>query len=178
MKEVVEIDYQKSTIITASLIFLVIMIAFGSLSIPFILVFLIEGAILINMAIPALANSSILYLGFVIVSCIQLGATIDYGILYANHYLKYRKTKSVKEAVFFAFEDTKNTVLTSGLILIGAGYVLGWASSIPSIAVFGTLIGRGALISTLLVLLILPQVMMILDRFIQKTTYKKQIKKI
>lgn len=172
MKEVVETDYKISTIITALLIFLVIMILFRSFSVPFFLVFLIEGAIFINMAVPALLNSNILYLGYIIISCIQLGATIDYGILFANRYLAYRKTNSAKQSIFFAFEETKNTVLTSGLILIGAGYVLGFASSIPSIAVFGTLIGRGAMISTLLVLFILPQVMLVFDKLIQKTTHK------
>ncbi|HBP26021.1 MAG TPA: hypothetical protein DD618_03620 [Acholeplasmatales bacterium] len=173
MKEVVEDDYLKSTLITIILVFLIIMISFRSLSVPIILVFLIEGAIWINMAIPALTGRNILYIGYIIVSCIQLGSTIDYGILYANRYLDHRKTQPVQESVFLAYEETKTTVLTSGMILIGAGYVLGWASTIPSIAVFGTLIGRGAVISTILVLFILPQVMMIFDKFLQKTTIKK-----
>jgi len=176
MKEVVEDDYLKSTLITIILVFLIIMISFRSFSVPIILVLLIQGAIWINMAIPALTGRSILYIGYIIVSCIQLGSTIDYGILYANRYLDHRKTKPVQESVFLAYEETKTTVLTSGLILIGAGYVLGWSSSIPSIAVFGTLIGRGAVISTILVLFILPQVMMIFDKFIQKTTIKKASK--
>jgi hypothetical protein len=166
----------KSTLITIILVFVIIMISFRSFSVPIILVLLIQGAIWINMAIPALTGRSILYIGYIIVSCIQLGSTIDYGILYANRYLDHRKTKPVQESVFLAYEETKTTVLTSGLILIGAGYVLGWSSSIPSIAVFGTLIGRGAVISTILVLFILPQVMMIFDKFIQKTTIKKASK--
>ncbi len=95
---------------------------------------------------------------------------------FLKHSGSSRNDEHRQKAVFLAYDETKTTVLTSGLILIGAGYVLGWSSSIPSIAVFGTLIGRGAVISTILVLFILPQVMMIFDKFIQKTTIKKASK--
>ncbi|HOH18572.1 MAG TPA: MMPL family transporter, partial [Bacilli bacterium] len=121
-------------------------------------------------------GQSLLYIGYIIVSCIQLGATIDYGILYASRYLHYRGDYDVKEATNYAYEDSKTTVLTSGLILICAGYLLGMVSSIPSIAIFGTLIGRGALISTLLVLFVLPQTLAMLDPFVKVTTYRKKRK--
>ncbi|MGD9605468.1 MAG: RND family transporter [Bacilli bacterium] len=176
MKEVVKSDYQKVSFITMAFIFLIIALSFVSISVPLLLVLLIEGAILINMAIPAFLNQNLLYIGYIIVSCIQLGATIDYGILYANRYLYYRADQDPKQSTFSAFEDSKTTVLTSGLILIIAGYLLGWVSSIPSIAVFGTLIGRGALISTLLVLFVLPETFVLFDKLIFKTTFHKKIK--
>ncbi|MGD9887447.1 MAG: RND family transporter, partial [Bacilli bacterium] len=176
MKTVVKSDFQKVTYITMLCIFLIIAFSFISISVPMLLVLLIEGAIIINMAIPALLGSNMLYIGYIIVSCIQLGATIDYGILYANRYLFYRGSEDVIQSTYSAFEDSKTTVLTSSLILITAGYLLSWISSIPSIAIFGTLIGRGALISTLLVLFVLPETFVILDKFILKTTFRKHPK--
>ncbi|HPX84777.1 MAG TPA: MMPL family transporter [Bacilli bacterium] len=176
MREVVKNDYRKVSLISMAFIFLIIAISFVSVSIPMVLVLIIEGAIIINMAIPAVFGQSLLYIGYIIVSCIQLGATIDYGILYASRYLHYRGDYDVKEATNYAYEDSKTTVLTSGLILICAGYLLGMVSSIPSIAIFGTLIGRGALISTLLVLFVLPQTLAMLDPFVKVTTYRKKRK--
>ncbi|MDY0064689.1 MAG: efflux RND transporter permease subunit [Bacilli bacterium] len=170
LQQVIQADYWKINIITISLIFLILLALFRSLFIPVLLVLLIEGAIWMNMAVPALLGNSLLYLGYIIVSAILLGATIDYAILFASRYQDYRKEHDKKETTLLAFEETKSTVITSGIILIVAGFCLGWVSQVPSIAAFGLLIGRGALMSTILVLFVLPQTFFILDTPIQKTT--------
>jgi len=166
IKTIIDADYWKVTIITAVLIFIIILFSFKNIIIPFVLILLILGAAWINMSIPVLLNTNLLYLGYIIVSCIMLGATIDYAILYTHKYREKRLIYNKIESMEQAFNESKHTVLTSGLILIGAGYALGILSSIPSIAVFGSLIGRGAIASVILVLFVLPQALLIFDKVV------------
>ena len=168
IKTIIDDDYWKVTIITAALILIIIILSFQNIVVPFILIILILGATWINMSIPVIMGTNLLYLGYVIVSCVMLGATIDYAILFTHKYRENRQNLSKVESMQLAFNEAKHTVFTSGLILIGAGYTLGWTSSIPSIAVFGTLIGRGAIASIVLVLFVLPQTLFITDKIIIK----------
>lgn len=172
IKNIIDNDYWKVTLITIALIFIIVLLSFGNLLVPALLIILIMGATWMNMAIPALFNNNLLYLGYIIVSCIMLGATIDYAILYTHHYRENRLTMGTIEAMEQSFHEAKHTIFTSGLILVGAGFTLGWSSSIPSIAAFGTLIGRGAITSMILVLFVLPQTLLILDRWVTR----KQVK--
>ncbi len=168
MKAVMNKDYIRVTIITIILIFIIILISFRKITIPLLLIILIEGAIWINMAIPAIMGSDLLYVGYIIVGCIMLGATIDYAILYTHRYSENRQIYDKKEAMRISFEESKTTVLTSGLILTFAGFTMALASTIPSISVFGTLIGRGAIVSIIVVLFVLPQTMLLFDKFVTK----------
>lgn len=172
MKQVVDKDLVNTSILTIIIVFIIILISFKSLFIPFILVLLIQGAIMINMSIPYLTNENLLIIGYIIVSSIQLGSTVDYGILYANRYLDNRLLLSYPKAINQSLNETKMTVLTSGLILIIAGFTLGLVSTIPSIAVFGKLIGRGGLISTILVLFALPQTLLLADKILTQRNQK------
>ncbi len=168
IKNIIDNDYWKVTIITIVLIFVIILFSFQNFLVPVILIILILGSTWINMALPAIMGSNLLYIGYIIVSCIMLGATIDYAILYTHKYRENRETMDKTTSLQLAFQEAKHTVFTSGLILIGAGYTLGWVSSIPSIAVFGSLIGRGAITSVVLVLFVLPQTLLIFDKIITK----------
>lgn len=166
VKTIIEKDYWKVTIITIVLIFIILLLSFKNLAIPVILLIVILGATWINMAAPVILGENLLYIGYVIVSCIMLGATIDYAILYTHQYRTHRLTVCKKEAMALAFTEAKHTVLTSGFILVGAGFTLGFVSTIPSISVFGSLIGRGALSAIILVLFVLPQTLLIFDCWI------------
>ena len=126
------------------------------------------------MAFPAVFGNEMMFIGYIVVSCIMLGATIDYAILYMHRYLANRKNHTPIEAMKLSFEETKITVLTSGLILIFAGYALSFVSTIPAVAIFGDLIGRGAICSTLVVLFALPSTVVLYDKFIMKTTIKRK----
>ncbi|MDD3170793.1 MAG: MMPL family transporter [Bacilli bacterium] len=169
-------DYLVAMIISIVLVFIIIMISFKSLAIPMILIVLIEGAIFINMSIPALIDQKLLFMGYLIVSCIQLGATIDYGILMSNRYITNRKEHSRKESMALAIKESMTSILTSGSILTVAGLLLGVISDVPIIAILGRLIGIGAIISVTIVIVVLPQVLYIADGFIAKTTFKSGFK--
>jgi predicted RND superfamily exporter protein len=120
------------------------------------------------MAIANVAGTQIIFLGYLIVNCIQLGATIDYGILYTDRYLDRRKHEDRRASVEGAISDSLPTILTTGLILFGAGMVLSAVSGIPVVALLGRLIGIGGLISVLMIIFVLPQVLLLADRLLHK----------
>lgn len=161
-------DYIITTAISVGLIFLIIALSFKSFIVPLLLIIVIEGAIFINMAIANVAGTQIIFLGYLIVNCIQLGATIDYGILYTDRYLDRRKHEDRRASVEGAISDSLPTILTTGLILFGAGMVLSAVSGIPVVALLGRLIGIGGLISVLMIIFVLPQVLLLADRLLHK----------
>ena len=176
VKTIIDSDYWKITIITVVLVFVIILFSFRNIFIPIFLVFLILGATWINMSVPVLLGTNLLYVGYIVVSSIMLGATIDYAILYTHKYQEKRLIYDNKiQAMEEAFFEAKHTVLTSGLILIFAGYSLGFISTIPSVAVFGSLIGRGAIASVVLVLFVLPQILFVCDKIVVKKNKKEII---
>jgi len=147
---------------------LVILLSFKSLLLALMVIIPIEFAIYINMAFPYLTGDNMVYIGYIIVSCIQLGATVDYAILMVNNYLNRRKSIDKKEAAIKAIADTTSPVLTSGLILSCAGFILGKTSSISAIAGMGQLIGRGAILAVILSLCMLPTLLVLVDKPIMK----------
>ncbi|MCK9536450.1 MAG: MMPL family transporter [Bacilli bacterium] len=165
-------DYIITTVISIGLIFLIIALSFKSFLIPIILIIVIEGAIFINMAIPSLVGNKIIFMGYLIVGCIQLGATIDYGILYADRYLEHRKNHNRLNSINNATRDSLPTIMTSGLILFCAGVVLSTVSSIPVISMLGRLIGIGGLVSVISILFFLPQIFLLTDRWFLKKVSK------
>lgn len=142
---------------------LVIGFAFKSFSIPVILVGLIQGAIWINVAILYISNIQLQYIGFLVVMSIQLGATIDYAVLLTNRYAEFRKSLSKKEAMQQAYSKSSITIIISSTILMVAGFVQGLSSDFSSVAEIGMLLGKGALISALLILIFLPVTLVTLD---------------
>lgn len=172
IKHVVETDYVIVDLISIAFVFVILLISFKSISLPFILVLVIQVSIWINMAIPYLVGQPLIFIGYMIVSSVQLGATIDYAILFTGFYTEARKTMIRREAIKYALDSGGHSILTSALILTSAGYSLKFISSIEGVASLGELIGRGAALSGILVLVLLPQLLYLFDGVIQKTTLK------
>jgi hypothetical protein len=145
---------------------LAIMFAFRSLALPVALMIPIQMATFVNMAIPYLAGKQIMFMGYVIVSCLQLGATIDYSIVMTYHYLRYRKENDKVTASILATAASALPILTSGTILAVAGYGVYFISSVTGIADLGNLVGRGAIFSMAMVLTLLPNLFVWADRLI------------
>ena len=134
----------------------------------------IECAIFINTALPYIYGQRTMYLGFIIVGCIQLGATVDYSILMTGNYLDARSQGDKKEAAIRAVSVSAESVMTSGLIVMTVAYGLYFMTSVEAISGLGQLIGRGALISVILVLFFLPMCLMLFDRWIVKSDYAEK----
>lgn len=161
------------TIFTLISIFLIVMLIFKSLSLPVILVAVIQGAIFIAMS-TQIFSSGIFFMSYIVSTCILMGATIDYGILMSSNYVDYRqqfdKTESLRRSVMAAMP----TIFTSGFILIVCGYVIHFISSQNSISTVGLLIGTGTICSVIMITIVLPAVLYILDKFILKLSIKKK----
>lgn len=155
---------------------LILLLNFKSLSLPFILLLVIELSIWMNLSFPYFTGEHLNYISYLIISSIQLGATIDYAILFTDRYLENRRQQEKKQAVVQTIQDTAISILTSAGILTIAGFFLGNMSTNQVISELGILVGRGAIISTTLVFLVLPSLLTILDKFIQKTTKHCQFK--
>lgn len=157
-------------------IFLVLLFNFKSVSIAAILLFVIKVAIWINFSIPYFRAEQLNYISYLIISAIQLGATVDYAILYASRYLENRQIKDKKDAILSTINDTTLSILTSASIMILAGFMLGFGSGNKIISEVGMLLGKGTLCSTLLVLFVLPKLLTSLDKVIQKTSLGLKLK--
>lgn len=160
------------TVFTIVSIFFIILIIFKSLSLPLILVTIIQGAIWISMSI-SLLNGPVFFMSYIVTTCILMGATIDYGILMSTNYVQYRKTMDRKEALYKSVEAAMPTVFTSGMILTVCGFVVGAIASQSSISEVGFLLGKGTLVSTFMITVVLPAVLYLLDKFILKFSIKK-----
>ncbi|MFH0993850.1 MAG: MMPL family transporter [bacterium] len=155
---------------TVLAIAVIIMLVFRSVSIPIVLTLVIQAAVWINMAIAAVEGGPVLYIGYLVVTSLQLGGTVDYGILLSSRYLEFRKTLSPKEAMKASVQKSTVSIVTSSLILASAGFAEGILSAIPAVSSLGILIGRGALLSGVMILFALPSLLLVLDRPIMKTT--------
>ena len=151
---------------------LVLLFTFRSLSLPLILLLTIESSIWINLAIPYFQGTTLSFIGYLIISTVQLGATVDYGILFTQHYLDNRKRFGKKEAAARTFAESVPALLPPAMILTLVGFILGMISSIPVVSELGIVLGRGALLSFILVTTFLPALLMLFDSFIRVTTRK------
>lgn len=176
IKEVVEEDFVFVNLLSIALVFVIILASFRSLSVPIILVLCIELSIWINMAIPYIQGGSLIFIGYMIVSSIQLGATIDYGILFTQRYLEARVSMNRADAIKDSLNNSGHSILTSSLILTASGYSLKFFSSVQGVAALGELIGRGAALSGVLVIILLPQLLYLFDKIILKTSLKLKFK--
>lgn len=172
MKTTVESDNRVVSVITVIAIYLILAFMTKSWLIPIPLILVIKASIWINMAIPYFTGSSLIYLGYLVVSTVQMGATIDYAILLTNNYLKNRKELPVKRALQVTMGETIPSVLISAAVLAIAGFALALASSNSMVVAMGILIGRGALLPLVLVNLCLPALLMLIDKLIPFTTLK------
>ncbi|MBT9153816.1 MAG: Siderophore exporter MmpL4 [Firmicutes bacterium] len=171
IRAVVEHDFTVTNLVAILAVGAVIAVTFRSLVLPLLLILTIQAAIWLNMAIPYFTGSPLIFIGYMIVSAVQLGATIDYAILLTGRYTEFRREMGVVEAAVKAVQASLSSVVTSAAILATAGFTLGFVSGVPAIAALGMLIGRGAALSCLLVLTLLPQLLIVSDKLIQATTY-------
>ena len=141
-----------------------------SLSLPVILVLAIETAVWINVSVPYFAGSVIFYISYLIISSIQLGATVDYAILFTERYLEFKSRIGKKSAVIETVAVVTPSVLTSGTVLAVVGFLLGYISSHGILSQLGIFIGRGSLLSLFIVLFVLPGLLYLLDGLVQRTT--------
>jgi predicted RND superfamily exporter protein len=169
-------DNRKISVMTALFVAIILFFTFNSYSIPIILVATIQSSIWINFSVPYVTNSSMFFLSYLVVSSIQMGATIDYAIVITNRYITLRKTiTDKKKAVIETLNQCFSTIITSGSILTLAGFTIGQMTSNAVIASLGKTLGIGTLTSIILVMLILPQLLYAFDGVIQKTYRKRKI---
>ncbi|GAK08255.1 RND family transporter [Geomicrobium sp. JCM 19038] len=172
MKDVVTDDNTIVMTMTVATIALILMIAFRSFSIPIVLLVTIQASVWINLSIPYFTNDSLVFIGYLIVSTVQLAATIDYAILIMETYKHHRTTMPKVPAMKKSLDEKVFPVTISAGILSSVGFVLWFVSSNPTVASIGLLLGRGAAIAFLLVIFFLPAITLLSDRFIKKTTYR------
>ena len=165
------------SLITIISVFVILLFTFKSFGLPLILVAAIQGSIWINFSVPYITGERIFFLGYLIVSSIQMGATIDYAIVIANRYMTLRSDEDKVTAAARALDLSFPTVLTSGSILTIAGLLLGVVSTNPMISSLGTVLGRGTFISIIVVLTALPLILVLTDTFIQKSEFKLKTKR-
>ena len=164
------------SIMTAVFVAIILLFTFTNYSIPLILVATIQTSIWINFSIPAVTGTGMFFLSYLIVSSIQMGATIDYAIVITSRYTAYRKENVDKRtAIIKTLNESFPTIITSGTIMTSAGFVIGQITSNPVIASLGTTLGTGTLTSIILVMLILPQLLYAFDGIIHKTYRKRRI---
>ena len=171
LEDVTNIDLQSVNTVSMAAIFIIIMIIFKSISLPIILVAVIEFAIAVNMAVPFYQNISLPFVASIVVGTIQLGATVDYAILMTSRYQKERsRGKNKKEAVSAAHQASIESIITSGLSFFAATFGVSAYSKVDMIGSICTLLSRGALISVVVVALVLPAMFLIFDKVICKTS--------
>lgn len=163
-------DLLVTNLITILSILLIIGLTFRSFSLPVVLVLIIQGAIWAAMSVSFLMGQSVFFMSYLIASAILMGATIDYAILITDHYVKARATQKRLPALRSALNGSMATVLTSGLILTIAGFIVGGISSSTAVSTIGLLLGRGALAAMVLVLVLLPELLYVTDKVLQKTS--------
>ncbi len=151
-------------------IFITILLTFKSLSVPIILVLAIEVSIWINLSIPYFTQSPLNYIGYLIISTVQLGATVDYGVLYTQNYLENRLELPKKEATLKTIKQSAQSILPPAIILTVTGFILGIISTITIVSELGWTLGRGALLSLTMVLLFVPGMYYYFDNLVDKTT--------
>ena len=173
LETVTNVDLRNVNIASIAAIFVIILIVFKSISLPVILVAVIEFAICVNMAVPYYTGLSLPFVASIVIGTIQLGATVDYAILMTSRYQKERMNgKKKMEAIRIAHETSMQSIITSGLSFFAATIGIAIYSNIDMISAICTLLARGAVISTVAVIFILPAMFMIFDKLICKTTLK------
>ena len=171
LQDVTDIDLVNVNVASVAAIFIIIMLAFKSISVPIILVAVIEFAINVNMAIPFFQGIELPFVASIVVGTIQLGATVDYAILMTSRYQKERrKGFGKKEAVMNAHKACALSIMTSGFSFFAATFGVAWYSKVDMIGAICTLLSRGALISMACVIFILPAMFIIFDKVICKTS--------
>ena len=170
-KESFVIDNVVVSAVSIITVLIVLLLSFKSIAMPVILIAVIQGAIWISFSVPTILNTPLFFLGYIIISAIQMGANIDYAIVIATRYNEVKGKLTPKEAIIETMNFAFPTVITSGAIMAITGILIGNMSSEQTIASLGGNLGRGTIISVILVLFVLPQLLLISDKLVNKTTF-------
>ena len=170
LMDTITADMVKVNLIAIAAVFVVLLLTMKSISLPVILVLAIETAVWINQSIPYFRDSTVFYISYLIISSIQLGATVDYAILTTERCMEFRQTMGKKKAITETITAVTTSVMTSGIVLAVVGYLLGAISSHGILSQLGTFLGNGSLLSLTIVLFVLPGLLYLCDGLIQKTT--------
>ena len=160
------------SILSSLFVILVLLFTFQSAGLPILLIACILGSVWINFSFPTLANQPLYFLGYLIVQSIQMGANIDYAIVISSPYQELKATMTHKEAIVEALNASFPTIFTSGTILSAAALLIGNISTNPVISILGTCLGRGTIISIVIVLGVLPATLVLSDSIINRTSFK------
>lgn len=177
LKETITADMVLVNLVAIGAVFLVLLITLKSIPLPFILVLSIETAIWLNLSVPYFSDKPIYYLAYLIISSVQLGATVDYAILMTDRYRENRQSLDKKSAVIQTLSDVFVSIMTSGSVLTVVGFLLGWMSSNQLLAQLGIFVGRGAIFSLAIVLFVLPGLLYICDGMIIRNKKRKVVVK-
>ena len=171
LQDTTDIDLQRVNILSIAAIFVIILLVFKSISLPFILVAVIEFAIFVNMAIPYYQGVTLPFVASIVIGAIQLGATVDYAILMTSNYQKQRHLgKSKKDSISIAHKFSMKSIIISGCSFFAATFGVALYSKVDMIGSICTLLARGAVVSTIVVLVVLPAMFMIFDPIIVRTS--------
>ena len=171
LQDTTDVDLQRVNILSMAAIFVIILFVFKSISLPFILLAVIEFAIFVNMAIPYYQGVTLPFVASIVIGAIQLGATVDYAILMTSNYQKQRHLgKTKKDAISIAHKFSMKSIIVSGCSFFAATFGVALYSQVDMIGSICTLLARGAVISTIVVLLILPAMFMVFDPIIVHTS--------
>lgn len=173
LMDIITADMAKVNLLAIGAVFLVLLLTMKSISVPITLVLCIETAIWLNLSVPYFVDTPVYYIAYLIISSVQLGATVDYAILMTDRYKENRVKLSKHDAVVQTLSDVMVSILTSGSVLATVGLLLGYISTNKLLAQLGIFVGRGAIFSLGIVLLVLPGLLLILDKLIIR---KKNIK--
>ena len=160
------------SLLSAFFVIIVLLFTFKSAGLPVLLIAVIQGSIWINFSIPTITGVPLYFLGYLIVNALQMGANIDYAIVISSHYQEKKQTMPHKEAIVHALNSAFPTIFTSGSMMAAAGLLIGNMSAQPVVSIMGICIGRGTIISILLVLFVLPSILVLGDSIIERTTFK------
>lgn len=177
IKNVVQKDNKLVNLLTIATVAFVLLVTFKSISIPIVLLFTIQSAVWMNLSFPYFTDSSLVYVGYLLISIIQLAATVDYAILLMDAYKEDRKEMSAREAIKKTLDEKIFAIGISASILSSVGFILWITSSNPIVSSIGMLLGRGALLSFIMVVFFLPAMLLVFDKWIAKTTWKANFKK-
>ena len=163
MENILKDDYNKVNNLSLLGVFLVVAFSFKSVLLAVLAMIPIEMAIFVNMSFSYIYGTKLAFIGYIVVSSIQLGATVDYAILSISNYRELRKRLNKKESAIKMTKFSMHSILTSGTILVICGYVVSFISKLPAIGQLGHLIGRGAIVSMTFVIFLLPALLILFD---------------
>lgn len=170
MRDVIQKDNLRVNLLTIITIAIVMFLAFRSVSLPIVILFTIQTSVWVNLAIPYFMNDSLVYIGYLIVSIVQLAATLDYGILFTEYFIHNRKQMGAFAAIKKTIDEKIFSITVPAAILSSVGFILAATSSDEIISSIGTLLGRGTLLAYILVVFLLPALLLVFDRVLEKTT--------